>query len=92
MPLRARRKLEDWSSEDEDAGAAAARAKYSRIVVLKGLFNLAELEEDPTLLLDLKEDVREECEKLGEVTNVTLYDVSARLSSPFAIFEWRVRC
>ena len=24
--------------------------------------------------MDLKEDIREECEKLGEVTNVVLYD------------------
>ncbi|CAG8515903.1 16425_t:CDS:10 [Rhizophagus irregularis] len=29
---------------------------------------------DITLLLDLKEDIRAECEKLGEVTNVILYD------------------
>lgn len=70
-----KKKLEDWSSEDEDAGAAAARAKYSKVVVLKGMFTLVELEEDPTLLLDLKEEVRDECEKLGEVTNVTLYDL-----------------
>jgi HIV Tat-specific factor 1 len=43
-------------------------------VVLKHMFTLQELEEDPTALLDLKEDIREECEKLGEVTNVVLYD------------------
>ena len=69
------RKLADWSSDDEDAASLAAKAKYSRLVVLKGMFTLQELEEDATLLLDLKEDVREECESLGEVTNVTLYDV-----------------
>ena len=45
------------------------------------MFTLRELEEDPTLLLDLKEDVREECETLGEVTNVVLYDVWPTLSS-----------
>lgn len=44
------------------------------------MFTLAELEEDATLLLDLKEDVREECSTLGEVTNVVLYDVSSRVS------------
>lgn len=38
------------------------------------------LQEDPTLLLELKEDVREECEKLGEVTNVILYDASIVIS------------
>ncbi|GAA5985486.1 hypothetical protein JCM10908_006993 [Rhodotorula pacifica] len=70
-----RQKLEDWSSDEEDAAATAARArKYRGIVVLEGMFTLQELEDDPTLLLDLKEDVREECETLGEVTNVTLYD------------------
>lgn len=38
------------------------------------MFTLKELEEDPTAILDLKEDIREECEKLGDVTNVVLYD------------------
>ncbi|KAJ3295419.1 hypothetical protein HK104_002682 [Borealophlyctis nickersoniae] len=49
--------------------------KFAKIVVLKHMFTLEELEEDPTLLLDLKEDVRTECEKFGEVTNVVLYDL-----------------
>ena len=40
------------------------------------MFTLQELEEDASLLLDLKEDVRDECSALGEVTNVVLYDVS----------------
>jgi len=44
------------------------------------MFTLKELEEDATLLLDLKEDVREECETIGEVTNVTLYDVRLSFS------------
>jgi HIV Tat-specific factor 1 len=39
------------------------------------MFSLQELEEDTSLLLDLKEDVRDECSALGEVTNVVLYDV-----------------
>lgn len=46
-----------------------------RVVVLKHMFTLQELEEDASLLLDLKDDVREECSSLGEVTNVVLYDV-----------------
>ena len=56
--------------------------KNSRVVVLKHMFTREELEEDAALFLDLKEDVREECSSLGEVTNVVLYDVSAvQLSS-----------
>jgi HIV Tat-specific factor 1 len=42
------------------------------------MFTLRELEEDASLLLDLKEDVREECATLGDVTNVVLYDVRMR--------------
>lgn len=42
------------------------------------MFTLAELEEDASLLLDLKDEVREECANLGEVTNVVLYDVRIR--------------
>jgi HIV Tat-specific factor 1 len=93
------RKLEDWDSEDEFGPALTATDKLSnqankngRVVVLKHMFTLQELEEDPSLLLDLKEDVREECATLGDVTNVVLYDVSYRfirsnhpelLTSPF---------
>jgi hypothetical protein len=48
------------------------------------------LQEDPAAILDIKEDIREECSKLGEVTNVVLYDkeqagvVSVRFSDPEA--------
>ncbi|SRR6266851_3327277 len=81
------RKLEEWVDEDnfgpaitEDDTHISAN-KNSRVVVLKHMFTLKELEEDPSLLLDLKEDVREECETLGEVTNVVLYDVRRYLFS-----------
>ena len=49
--------------------------KNSRVVVLKHMFSIDELERDARLMLDLKEDVREECSTIGEVTNVVLYDV-----------------
>lgn len=83
------RKLEEWVDEDnfgpaiteEDTHISAN--KNSRVVVLRHMFTLEELEEDPSLLLDLKEDVREECETLGEVTNVVLYDV--RYCFPFSV-------
>lgn len=44
------------------------------------MFSLQDLEKDPALMLDLKDDVREECETLGEVTNIVLYDVSTSTS------------
>ncbi|KAK2463290.1 hypothetical protein APHAL10511_004945 [Amanita phalloides] len=72
------KKLQDWDDADGfgptiiDDSALANRT--SRVVVLKHMFTLQELEEDASLLLDLKEDVREECSMLGEVTSVVLYD------------------
>ena len=44
-------------------------------VVLKHMFTLDELEEDPKLPLDLKEDVKDECMTLGDATNVVVYDL-----------------
>lgn len=74
------KKLAEWGDDDgfgpmpdpeDDMNVAN---KNSRVVVLKHMFTLQELQEDSALLLDLKEDVREECASLGEVTNVVLYD------------------
>lgn len=48
------------------------------------------LQEDPAAILDIKEDIREECSKLGDVTNVVLYDkepdgvATVRFSDPEA--------
>lgn len=69
-----RQKLEkklDWFDEEN----TEISEKLAKIVILKHMFTLEELEKDPSLLLDLKQDVREECEKLGKVTNVILYDL-----------------
>lgn len=83
-------KLTDWDSGDSDSdlegkassvpGMTIARTSI-RQVCLRRMFTLAELDEDPSLLLDLKEDVREECESLGKVTNVVLWDVSGMFAS-----------
>lgn len=48
----------------------------ARVVVLKGMFTLADIKKDPGLLLELKEEVRDEAATLGQVTSVILYDVS----------------
>ncbi|KAJ6593891.1 hypothetical protein B0H19DRAFT_1011750 [Mycena capillaripes] len=74
------KKLLEWDDEDgfgpmlQPEDSANVANKNSRVVVLKHMFTLQRLEEDASLLLDLKEDVREECASLGEVTNVVLYD------------------
>ncbi|KAL1955131.1 hypothetical protein VTO42DRAFT_8995 [Malbranchea cinnamomea] len=82
-------KLADW--EDEDPQTVQANAsRWEKIMVLKHMFTLKEIEEDPAAILDIKEDIREECSKVGEVTNVVLYDkepegvVTVRFSDPEA--------
>lgn len=76
---RTRRKLQEWDDEDgfgpSKSGDNMNPNRNSRVVVLKHMFSLKELDKDASLLLDLKEDVRDECSTLGEVTNVVLYDV-----------------
>lgn len=82
-------RLADWDDDDpqtiRDQGS-----RWDKVVIIKHMFTLAELEEDPAAMLEIKEDIREECEKLGQVTNVQLYDkepdgvVSVRYSDPRA--------
>ena len=38
------------------------------------MFTLKELADDPAAMIDIKEDVREEGAKFGDVTNVIMYD------------------
>ncbi|RKP12348.1 hypothetical protein BJ684DRAFT_11613, partial [Piptocephalis cylindrospora] len=83
------RKLNWQDEEDEEVRAASKKAKrYSKIVVLVHMFTLKELDDDPELLFDLKEDIQEECAKLGEVAGVAVYDqmedgvCSVRFKSP----------
>ncbi|KAI9204268.1 uncharacterized protein BJ171DRAFT_122085 [Polychytrium aggregatum] len=62
----------DWF--DDEVGKKTE--KLAKTIILKHMFTPKEIEDDPTLLLDLKDDVRDECTLLGEVTNVVLYDKS----------------
>jgi HIV Tat-specific factor 1 len=67
-------RLADWS-DDEPSAIVETSSRWDKVVILKHMFTLAELEEDPGAILDIKEDIREECSKLGEVTNVVLFDL-----------------
>lgn len=73
-------KLADWDEDANDALAALhpnlapKGTKWDKVVILRHMFTLAELDEDPAALLEIKEDIRDECAKIGPVTNVVLYD------------------
>jgi HIV Tat-specific factor 1 len=90
-------KLADW--DDDEPSTLHTRvgipevknpSRWDKVVILSHMFTLQELEEDPAALLDIKEDIRDECEKLGEVTNVVLFDqeedgiVSVKFKTPEA--------
>ncbi|KAI8990798.1 hypothetical protein BDF20DRAFT_812538 [Mycotypha africana] len=76
--MKAKKKLQqmqrklDWVESD----VGKKQEKFAKIVILKNMYTQEELDAEPTLYLELKQDVREECEKLGEITNVILYDKS----------------
>ncbi|KAI9734137.1 MAG: hypothetical protein M1818_006659 [Claussenomyces sp. TS43310] len=67
-------RLADWD-DDEPSTMHETSSRWDKVVILKHMFTLQELEEDPAAILDIKEDIREECAKLGEVTNVVLFDL-----------------
>lgn len=67
-------KLADWDDDDPYPASSELVSKWDKVVILRHMFTLEELEEDPAALIEIKEDIREECSKLGAVTNVVLYD------------------
>lgn len=69
-------RLADWD-DDDPAALPDTSSRWDKVVVLKHMFTLKELEEDPAAILEIKEDIREECQKDGQVTNVVLYDKEA---------------
>jgi len=56
--------------------SSGPKPKYARVVILKHMFTLEEIEKDPGVIIDIKNDIREECEKLGEVSSIMLFDNS----------------
>lgn len=67
-------KLADWDDDDPYPAKTETNSRWDKTVILRHMFTLDELEEDPAAMLDIKEDIRDECAKLGQVTNVVLYD------------------
>jgi HIV Tat-specific factor 1 len=70
-------KLADWSDDESYPAPGESTSRRDKTVILRSMFTLEELEEDPAALLEIKEDIRDECAKLGTVTNVVLFDLEA---------------
>lgn len=57
-------RLADWS-DDEPSSIVDTSSKWDKVVILKHMFTLEELEEDSAAILDIKEDIREEVRIFG---------------------------
>jgi HIV Tat-specific factor 1 len=70
-------KLTEWSDDEDEVQKKtfAPTNKWAKIVIVKGAFTLEEIEEDKAARGDITEDMREEAEKFGVVTNVIVYDL-----------------
>lgn len=65
-------KISEWDDDDREA---IIPKRWEKVVLLKHVFDLEEITEDPSVLLEIKEDLMEGCEQIGPVTNVTIYDL-----------------
>ncbi|XP_023936293.1 HIV Tat-specific factor 1 [Bicyclus anynana] len=63
-------KLFDWRPEK----FIGERSKHERIVIVKNLFSPSDFDNEVQLILDYQQDLREECNKCGEVRKVVIYD------------------
>ena len=64
-------KLFDWRPDK----LPGSRGKSEMTVILKNMFEVKEFAEDPRLILEYRNDLREECtEKCGPVKKVEIYD------------------
>ncbi|KAJ5227932.1 hypothetical protein N7489_008640 [Penicillium chrysogenum] len=76
---RLNKKLSDWGDDEAENVMAAMKAEEEarRHVVLKNMFTLAELEEDPLASIEIQEDIERECSKIGDVAKVVIWDGEA---------------
>ncbi|KAM6117273.1 17S U2 SnRNP complex component HTATSF1 isoform 2-T2 [Pterocles gutturalis] len=70
--LSQQQKQLDWRPEKKDG---ATRMRHERIVIIRNMFHPKDFEEDPLVLNEIREDLRTECEKFGQVKKVLIFDV-----------------
>uniref|UniRef100_F6R4G6 17S U2 SnRNP complex component HTATSF1 n=2 Tax=Monodelphis domestica TaxID=13616 RepID=F6R4G6_MONDO len=69
--LSLQQKQLDWRPEKK---AGSTRMRHERVVVIRNMFHPKDFEEDPLVLNEIREDLRTECEKFGQVKKVLLFD------------------
>ncbi|KAJ5862201.1 hypothetical protein N7455_006269 [Penicillium solitum] len=76
---RLNKKLSDWGDDEAEQTLKAIKAaeEATRHVILKHMFTLEELEEDPLASIEIQDDIRSECSKIGDVAKVVVWDGEA---------------
>ncbi|XP_044308724.1 HIV Tat-specific factor 1 [Varanus komodoensis] len=64
-------KLLDWRPEKKDG---TVRLRHERVIIIRNMFHPKDFEEDPLVLNEIREDLRTECEKFGQVKKVIIFD------------------
>ena len=67
---KARERMFEWQPDK----LKGERGKAEKVVVIRNMFEVEELDRDPGLILDYSNNIRVQCSKFGTVTKVSLYD------------------
>lgn len=84
-------RLFDWRPEKMQG----ERSNCEKTVIIKNMFDVKEFDQDPKLILEYRNDVREECtEKCGEVKKVEVFDKNPEgvVAITFKEFETADKC
>lgn len=75
--LEAIKKKLEWFDPQEGKQNEAMK----KTVIFEHLFDPSEIASDPSISLDIKEDLMDECSKLGNVTSIVIYEKSQGIAS-----------
>lgn len=69
--LSLQQKQLDWRPERR---AGPSRMRHERVVIIKNMFHPTDFEDDPLVLNEIREDLRVECSKFGQIRKLLLFD------------------
>lgn len=69
--LSLQQKQLDWRPERRDG---SSRMRHERVVIIKNMFHPMDFEDDPLVLNEIREDLRVECSKFGQIKKLLLFD------------------
>ncbi|XP_012860525.3 HIV Tat-specific factor 1 homolog [Echinops telfairi] len=69
--LSLQKKQLDWRPERK---AGSTRKRHEQVVIIKNMFHPTDFEDDPLVLNEIREDLRVECSKFGQIKKVILFD------------------